>query len=241
MNTKIIIGTLLASASLAPFAIAQEAADAEEPRRLNVITVSSLKQDQSIVDVPLSVTAFEGDALEQIGADSLKDVIDLTPGVSVFETRPGSNLVQIRGVSSIVGDATVGYYLDDLPFSLVGQNFQPQGTLYGAGSQGGTIRILTANADPEAFSGKARVTYETVDGGDTGYGFEGALNIPIVEDVFAVRVVAGVSEDPGYVDNSLLGLEDVNSIDREEYRVKFTLRPTDRLELRGSYWYNLAE
>ena len=118
---------LLGSSCFSTSAFAQEKVATEPDKRdadADVI-VTAQRREQNILDVPIAITAFTEQAITKTGATSLRDLVALTPGVSAFQTRPGSNIVQIRGVSSIVGDATVGYYLDDLPFTLVGQNFQP--------------------------------------------------------------------------------------------------------------------
>lgn len=247
---------LLGSSCFSTSAFAQEKVATEPDKRdadADVI-VTAQRREQNILDVPIAITAFTEQAITKTGATSLRDLVALTPGVSAFQTRPGSNIVQIRGVSSIVGDATVGYYLDDLPFTLVGQNFQPdinpydierveilrgpQGTLYGAGSTGGTIRVITNDAKLNAFQVKGRARVSGIDGGDVGYAASGAVNVPIIKDKLAIRFVADYRNEGGYIDNSLTGARNVNSFEQQNYRVKLRFEPTDNFSIKLSYWRN---
>ena len=246
----------LSSTYLVAPALAQTdgSSEAKDARDKTEIVVTAQKREENILDVPIAITAFTEEAITKTGATSLRDLISLTPGISAIQNRPGSNLVQIRGVSTLVGDATIGYYLDDLPFSLVGQNFQPdinpydvarveilrgpQGTLYGAGSTGGTIRVITNDADLENFAVKGRARVSSIKNGDEGYGVSGAVNIPIIKDKLAVRFVADYRDEGGYIDNSLTGARNVNDFKQENYRVKLRYEPTDDFSLKLSYWRN---
>ena len=134
---------------------------------LEEVLVTALRRSNatSLSDTPLSVGAITGDDMEARGFTTISDVIAINPGVSSGKTGSMGNTVQIRGVSSVTGDSTVGFYLDDLPYTRVGSNIAPelnpydlnrvevlrgpQGTLFGAGSQGGTVRILTHDPDHE--------------------------------------------------------------------------------------------
>lgn len=198
------------------------------------------------------MTAIEGDTLEKAGARSARDFLQTSPGVSFFQANESNNVIQIRGISALFGDATVGYYLDDLPFSLVNLQFVPdvnpydlervevlrgpQGTLYGASSQGGTVRILTRNADPSKFEAKADTFLSHTKNGGTNYGLQGAINVPIVEDKAAVRLVGGYRDMSGFLDNPVLGERNINDSTVKTFRAKATILPIDDLTIRGSAW-----
>ena len=150
------------------------------------------------------------------------------------------------------GDAPIGYYLDELPFSLVG-NTQvpdvrtydlerieilrgPQGTLYGDGSIGGTIRILTYEPNLDEFSGSAEVTGSSITDGGENYAVKGMLNMPLAEGTAGLRLVASVEDFGGWIDNTTTGVEDQNERDVDNYRGKFRWMPTDKLDIVLSAW-----
>src|SRR6185437_12658150 len=122
---------------------------------------------EKIQDVPISVTALSGAELRNLSAQSFSDYAQAVPGLSFASGGPGLNRIAIRGVSSSGGSsATVGYYIDDTPISDIKYNPDldlidlqrievlrgPQGTLYGSGSMGGTIRLITNKPKLNAWS-----------------------------------------------------------------------------------------
>jgi len=124
------------------------------------VVVTAQKREQQLQEVPLSIQAFEGAALEEANIRDLNEVITFVPGASEgIAWAAGQRTFQIRGVGVGAGDPTVGYYLDDSAFFLFGEGFAPmgrtfdiervevlrgpQGTLYGNGSMGGTVRYIT--------------------------------------------------------------------------------------------------
>ena len=165
MSTNHRLATAVALA-LTPLLVGQaaQAADATaEANRaapgLEEIIVTAQKRSERLIDVPIAIAAFSDQALADTGAAQLSDFLQTAPGVGIVDNRNGTQNIQIRGINSVYGNAPIGYYLDELPFSLIG-NTQvpdvrtydlqrvevlrgPQGTLYGDGSLGGTIRILT--------------------------------------------------------------------------------------------------
>ena len=164
--------SVLALAMIAVPALAQtqtaNSATADEE-----IVVTAQKRAQNLSDVPAAIQAITGDTLERRGTRSLSQLVDFIPGASIVsKSAPGFETIQIRGISSgTVGDATVGYYIDDVVFSI--PNLQlappsrlldlertevlrgPQGTLYGNGAMGGLIRIITTTPDTNSFGVKA--------------------------------------------------------------------------------------
>ena len=136
---------------------------------LEEVVVTAQKREERLIDVPMAITAVTGDEIERRGVSSLQDLQYSVPGLSVVQSGPGQERIQIRGVTTTNGLPTVGQYLDEMPISI-DDNTQsldlrlidmerievlrgPQGTLYGEGSMGGTIRYLTANPDLTRFGG----------------------------------------------------------------------------------------
>lgn len=200
-------------------ALAQETPDAEpaaEGDVLREIVVTATRQEQALSRVPISVSAFDQESMEQKGVKSFEDVVRFTPGV---DFDPGSNDISIRGISSGAGAGTTGIYLDDTPIQMRGLGFSadnslpgifdldrvevlrgPQGTLFGAGSEGGTVRYITPQPGFTKYSGVARSEISTTRGGDLSYEAGGAFGGPIVEDKIGFRVSAWHRRDGGYID-----------------------------------------
>ena len=222
---------------------------------LEEILVTASKREQSLLEVPSSVQAFQGSDMERQGLRDLGDLTQRIPGASVVsKSAAGFETIQLRGISSgTVGDATVGYYIDELAFGI--PNLQlappsrlidlervevlrgPQGTLYGQGSMGGTIKMITRRPDSEEFDIKvAAEGSQTEDGGDN-YAVDAAVNIPVVEGKFAVRLSGGYEELSGWADSLDTGEEDINGTESENFRVRALWTPSDQLEITAGYWY----
>jgi len=173
--------------------------------------------------VPLSVQAIGTEKLEQLHVTRFDGYVKYLPSVSYQSIGPGATAVYFRGVASGENSnhsgpvPSVGIYLDEQPITTIQGSLDvriydvarvealagPQGTLYGASSQAGTIRIITNKPDPSAFAAGFDLEGTTVDGGSEGYSAEGFVNIPINERA-AVRLVGWYANDPGYIDNVLL-------------------------------------
>jgi outer membrane receptor protein involved in Fe transport len=225
------------------------------------IIVTASRRRERLQDVPAAVTAVEGQTLETIGAQSFRDYVGLIPGLSQRDFgNPGQGTIIIRGLNtgpqSITNTAAT--YIDDAPFSASGflsaaalltpdpdiadlDRIEvlkgPQGTLYGANSLGGLVRIITARPDTSRFSGRVWGEASVVEGGSTGYSVRGSINVPIVQDVLAIRANAVHRLAPGWTDNVTLGDEDVNESIIQGGRVAIRFTPTDRLtiDLGGIY------
>lgn len=211
----------------------------------------------SIMDTSFAISAISGASIEMQGLTKASDIMSQVPGVSPATANENITTIQIRGVSGTVGDSTVGYYLDDLPYTQVGQPFVPelnpfdlarvevlrgpQGTLYGASSQGGTVRIITNDPVMNEFSGKLDLGYSSTDGGGESYQAQGALNIPIIDDILAARVVASKVDREGFIDLPLTGEDDYNGFESDTYRAKVLFTPTEKLSIKGSVWHNTIE
>jgi outer membrane receptor protein involved in Fe transport len=184
------------------------------------IVITATKREENLQDVPISIQALGTQRLEELNVASFNDYTKLTPSVSFQTGSPGSANVYIRGVAS-GGDGnhsgslpSVGIYLDEQPVTTIGGNLDiniydiarievlrgPQGTLYGASSEAGTIRIITNKPDPSGFAGGADFELNNVRHGGIGGGAQGFVNAPIGASA-AVRVVGWYRRDAGYIDN----------------------------------------
>lgn len=250
----------LAAACYAGPAYAQEADDAA--RDDTEIVVTAQKREQNLLDVPLSIQAVSGKQLEEQGTKELNDLIESIPGASsVSRTAPGFETIQIRGIASgTTGDATVGYYVDDVPFSV--PNLQlappsrlfdlervevlrgPQGTLYGQGAMGGTIRMVTAAPNYDDVLGRVQIEGSATAGGEGSYAFDGVFNVPLVPGAVALRVTGGYESVGGFADlarsNGAGGFtvtrKDVNDQESWNIRGKLGIRASDSVTIEIGAW-----
>jgi outer membrane receptor protein involved in Fe transport len=184
------------------------------------IVVTAQKRDQNIQNVPISIQAIGTKRLDDLNISNFAQYTQLLPSVSFQTTQPGSTVVYMRGVAS-GGDGnhsgplpSVGTYLDEQPVTTIGGTLDvhiydiarieslagPQGTLYGASSEAGTIRIITNKPDFSGFYGRVDTEVNTVKAGGMGDKLEGMLNIPLAQSA-ALRVVGFYQRDAGYIDN----------------------------------------
>lgn len=194
-----------AATLLSGYTAAQDAVVLEE------IMVTASKRSESLQDVAMSITALGGDDLERLGATNLLDFAVRVPNLAMAYEADGrfdSSSPSIRGV---FGKNTTGFYIDDTPVNasilprvMDVQRVEvlrgPQGSLYGARSMGGTIRMITKQPDLEQSDGAIHVVGSTVTDGGENYAIDGSFNMPIVEDVFALRVSGYYGENSGIYD-----------------------------------------
>ncbi len=219
-----------------------------------IVVTAEKRGARSTMDTAFSVAALGGDQLEDQGITTINDALALNPGVSVFAFSGTKSFIQMRGVSALVGDSTVGYYLDDLPYTMLGLNAVPdlnpydlerlevlrgpQGTLYGASSLGGTVRVLTKAPEHNDFHGKATAGYSSTDGTEDSWTIQGAINIPLIDNTLSARIVGSRIESAGFLDLPLAGEKDYNDVTDESYRAKLRWTPTDNLDLVLSAWHS---
>jgi iron complex outermembrane recepter protein len=190
-----------------------------EETGLETVVVSATKRDESMQNVPLSIQAIGQKQLAELKVDDFADYAKYLPNVSYQTGGPGFSRPYMRGVAS--GEnanhsgplPSVGVYLDEQPITTIQGPLDvqiydiarvevlagPQGTLYGASSQAGTIRIITNKPQTDSFDAGFEVTGSTLES-DFGYVGQGFVNIPI-NDRAAVRLVGWAKEEPGYIDN----------------------------------------
>lgn len=207
------------------------------------IVVSAQRRDQAAFDVPLSVSAFSEGELEQAGVDSLSDLAALAPSFDTFSGGPGSTYLQMRGISTIAGASTVGYYLDEAVMTSY-TTFQPdaytfdlqrievlrgpQGTLYGEGSMGGTLRLITNKPNPNDWESKTRLRYIDTHSGAPSAQIDSVLNIPLLEDSLGLRAIVGEEDSGGFIDEKpFQQVENANYVKRSVQRLSARYTPSD--------------
>ncbi len=240
---------------------AQNSAPAEEEE----IVVTATLRESSIQDVPFSVNAQTQEDIERTGATSLEDIGRNVAGMSVQNLGPGQSQVSLRGVSAgqIVRDQPgvkeqVGVYLDDSVISLslftpdidlfdlnrVETLRGPQGTLFGSGSVGGTIRYISNQPNSTDFEGLIEGNVNSVTDGGIGGHLKGMINIPLVEDRLGLRVVAYHTEYAGFIDALREGggrTEDVNDGTRSGFRASLSITPNSNLTITPRILYQHLE
>jgi outer membrane receptor protein involved in Fe transport len=219
MRSKAIaLGAPLAPMLLAGTGVAH--AQQETSTGLEEIIVTAQKREENLQSVPISIQAIGSQRLEELKINEFRDYVKFLPSVAFTSGGPGFSLPYFRGVASGENNnhsgpsPSVGIYLDEQPITTIQGSLDvhlydiarvealagPQGTLFGASSQAGTIRIITNQPDPSGFEAGYGVEGSYVEHGEAGYLFEGFVNIP-VSAAAAVRLVGWVRHDPGYIDN----------------------------------------
>jgi outer membrane receptor protein involved in Fe transport len=218
---RILSGTALVSLTcLRCWAAAADSADTTDTSGLQEITVTAEKYNSTIQNTPISISALSGDQLIAAGITSVEDVAHEVPGLSMRSAGPGLTEYEARGLASNGGAApTVGFYLDEVPLSppALSQSGKvvidpdlfdvdrievlrgPQGTLYGSGSMGGTVKVITNQPKLGAFEGAVQGTLSDTQGGSGNGGGSLMLNLPI-GDTLALRVVATDTYRSGWLD-----------------------------------------
>jgi iron complex outermembrane recepter protein len=217
---KVVMSALFASTLLATSpALAQEAPAADEADSTEII-VTATKRAESLQNVPISIQAFNTEKLSQNQVATFDDYAKLLPSVSFQSFGPGQTQIFFRGVTS-GGDGlrtgslpTSGLYIDEIPLTTIGGSVDlhiydiarvealsgPQGTLFGASSLSGTLRVITNKPDPSKFAAGYDLQLNKFKAGEAGGLAEGFLNIPLNERI-AVRASGFYQRDGGYIDN----------------------------------------
>ncbi|WP_312160448.1 TonB-dependent receptor [Phenylobacterium sp.] len=240
---------------------------------VEAVIVTATKRAENLEDLPQAVTVFGGRRLEEIKADSLESLAGYVPGLEMQTFAPGRTRITVRGVSpdEQTGVTTVSYYLDEIPLTAADQRSQPtirfydisqvevlrgpQGTLYGEGAMGGTIRIITNKPDTDAFAASMKLDGYTVAKGSQGYVADGMINLPLVSDKLAVRLVAEQRRNAGWIDQTMVSIpvptvgpparyvttgkeKDVNSSEETSIRAALRFTPTPEFTADLTYIYN---
>ena len=248
---------------LSPKVAADESAGANEGI-VEEIIVTATYRETNLMETPLSISAISESFVEDLGAQSMEDVYTMVPALSMTGGRNGEAQYSIRGVSSQSGGigyapagATIGIYVDGTPVTAaLGPNNQisgalfdidrvevlkgPQGTLFGEGSQGGTIRMIYNQPDSTGFDMAFNANMaKMAEADDMSNRFDGMVNIPLGESM-ALRVTGWKSETAGYIDNEVPDEPDFN--DALSSGVRAALRfDGDSYNITGSIYHSEQE
>ena len=200
--------------------------------------------------MPLSLTSITGEKLNEAGIQNTLDLSYAVPNLSVSELGPGRQNITMRGAGSQRGSSSlVGIYLDES--AVAGdQNSQidlrvidlervevlrgPQGTLYGEGSTGGTIRFITRDPELDQFSGNINLSAFDNDDGDWSQEMTSVVNIPLIEDVFAIRMAATYENKDGWIDQPAAARSNINDNELTNIRIKALWQATDALAIKAT-------
>lgn len=259
---------------------AQSAGETSGNEGLAEIIVTATRRQERLQDVPVSITAFTQEQMDAQGLRSIDDVTRLTPGVT-FQ-RMGVSLVanyndensdiNIRGIESQAGTSTTGIYIDDTPIQTRHIGFGavnpypalfdldrvevlrgPQGTLFGAGAEGGAVRFISPEPGLTRNSGYLRAEASHIEGAANSFSFGAAAGGPIIDDVLAFRISASFGRDGGYVDRVTYAHPGVDPLtvptyvatteknanwqETKTFRAALKWAPNDKLSITPSFFY----
>ena len=278
-----VVGLAAGAALAAPGIAAAQQAIASS-NELQEVVVTATKRTTTLQETPISIATVSGDDILRRGLSNMNDLLDQIPGVAMQTVGPGRTNFSMRGMSGSGGSSpTVGYYLDDIPvtpatsaISSAGKSMispdiydlprvevlrGPQGTLYGSGSEGGTIRLLTNQPQLGEFAANAESGFSGTQRGDTlNYNLNGMINLPLVDHTVALRLVATERFDGGYIDRVVVSpyppytdnntqrgdvanapvvarYSDVNYTRTQAVRALLLFQPVDSLTITPSVFY----
>lgn len=217
------------------------------------IVVTAMKRAaERLQDVPGSVTAVRADSLVDSNQLRIEDYYTKIPNFSVAPSPDvgNSQILQVRGITTGLGSSpTVGILLDDVPLGITGNTIPdldpsdlaqveilrgPQGVLFGSATMGGLLRYVTKDPSTERLSGRIQAGLSGVDnGGSIGYSIRGAVNVP-VSDTLAVRASGFFRNEPGYIDNPVVGVDGINEQDSYGGRLAVMWQPSSSFSAKAS-------
>jgi outer membrane receptor protein involved in Fe transport len=231
---------------------------------LQEVVVTATRAEEPLSRVPISVAAFSTVAMDQRGVRTFADLADIVPGVQFNSNGFGTQSeIAIRGIASTVGPATTGVYIDDTPVQVRQVGFSstnaypavfdlqrveilrgPQGTLFGAGAEGGAVRFITPGVNFKTDSGYMRSEVAQTEGGDISYEFGAARGEVLIPDQLAFRASAYYRRDGGYIDRSPYPAEagldqpqnNSNWFSTVVVQLEMGWQPTDRLIITPSFY-----
>jgi len=248
-------------AGAAALALSAPAASAQE---LEELVVTATKQSTKLLETPISIAAYSQESLDLRGARDMRDIVNQTPGLDI--TRAGVSRVTIRGIDSTAGAATSAIYIDETPIqarnSALNYNGStvpfifdvervevlrgPQGTLFGASSQGGAIRFITPTPSMTTRSYYGRASVMTTKHGDMGYEIGAAAGGPIVEDRIGFRLSAYHRREGGWIDHiswqdPTLMEKNSNDVETSVIRAALAIKVNDSILLTPSIYMQNAK
>lgn len=240
-------------------AVAQQAQEEDASDRLGleeIVVTATKRGGVSAQDVGAGITVFDEEKLNRLGALDFDEFIVHVPGTNFIDNGGpgrGHEVASIRGLSP-VGDNTVAVvseYLDGAP--RFGRNYRlfdigeaavlrgPQGTLWGSQAVGGLIAYRSNRPQPDEFSASVVGDFYSTRSADASYRLSFAVNLPIVEDVFAIRLAGHNIDESGYIDNSVVGEENINDVSESAWRLSALWAVTERISATLIYHGNDLE
>jgi iron complex outermembrane receptor protein len=249
--------------------------------QLEEIIVTAEKRESTVQTTPISLTAVTGADIQDRGLANLDNLVQSVPGVSIRTSGPGMGEFEMRGIASTGGNSpTVGFYYDDVPLTAPSASNEgkivispalydlsrvevlrgPQGTLYGSGSMGGTIKVVPNAPNPDAFDASAQATFGDTDHGGFDHAENAMVNLPFGGGLAAVRIVGSYAHDAGWIDRVVIApgefppanpatrgnilaapiateYHDVNDVERTTVRVSALIKPVEGLSITPSFFY----
>jgi iron complex outermembrane recepter protein len=257
MNLIYKLAMLASLGAIGPFLSQQSrAADAAQPAAdndaLTTIVVTAEKREEKLKDVPMSITALGGNSLDKLQYRDFSDYAAMVPGLSLVSAQPGITTLSLRGQNAGGVGSTVAVYIDESPFgsssallngAILSGDFDtwdlqrievlrgPQGTLYGANSEGGLLKFVTAPPVLGTFSGAAEVSGESVAHGGLGADARAMLNLPL-GDKMALRISGFDQDVAGYINDPVRHKLDENDGHKYGGRLSLLAQPVDSLTIR---------
>jgi outer membrane receptor protein involved in Fe transport len=208
------------------------------------VVVTAQKREERLIDVPISIVALNADELQKRNVTSIDDLSLAVPGLYIASSGSFARQIMMRGVSNTSGNSSlIGLYLDEASVTS-GPSSQldlrtydlervealrgPQGTLYGEGSVGGTIRFITKNPMLDQFEMKADVAALFTQDGAPGQRIETALNVPLIDNVLGLRFAGTFDHEGGWMDQPAADKRDFNDQNLVDARIKGLWQPTQQ-------------
>jgi iron complex outermembrane recepter protein len=255
MKNRAYVALLLGSSVLAGVTgiAGQAAAQATAANgSVETVIVTAEKRSEQVKNVPISMSVLGENELNNLNIRNFEDLMSQVPGLSVSEADPTHPVLILRGINAGGDGSTVGTYLDETPYgssnalangtdtapNLDTFDMQrvevlrgPQGTLYGAGAEGGLIKFVTNAPDTSGFDDAFEIGVSDMANGGVGDSFRGMVNVALTDNL-ALRVVGFDVRTPGYINDPALGLKNVNDVTNYGGRASLLYKPTDKLSIR---------
>ena len=228
----------------------QTAAQQPAPGNANVVVTANLREER-LRNVAQSVSVVTAQKVEQLQAFNFADYVKFVPGLTLVESAPGEDQLILRGLNAGGDASTVAVYIDETPYGSTSglangtllppdidafdmQRIEvdkgPQGTLYGASTLGGLLKFVTNPPDPSRLAAEAEVTGDEVEN-QGGWAVKGMVNVPLGSDA-AFRIVGSDAGNPGFIDDAVRHLSDVNDSGEQGVRGEFLWQPTSAVTVR---------
>jgi len=256
LRLALLAGAVSLTAGAAFAQTAEPKSDDAALTQVEEIMVTATKRGTILQDTPLPITAVTGETLTKAGAVTMGEYAKFVPSLKLSDDGPGRSRVILRGISG-AGENLVGIFYDETPITgSVGVSSDsggrnpdttasdvervevlrgPQGTLFGGASMAGAIRLIM-NKPKQTYEGFVSGGVTTTEGGGISTQITGMVNVPIIQDVLAARVVMYNRDNDGWIDNSLLNKKNINDsvIKGGRFLVRYT--PTDKLTIDGAVY-----